>query len=1184
MEVSKIIILVRSDKRTRLTLPFFAGFGSISANLSAFQPFDSPGPFLKLDLGHIKRKPCGVDKQLGLYMFWYRFNRFDRILILSSAIGLILSTFFIFEDRWIYKLLANDDQKLEKIGSVKTAVNDVRQRHADAFAWLPLEAENEVYQGDSIFTGSRSEALIVTDRGERISISPNSLVVINAKTDSIRLDIDYGSVLGEVGKDKKLLIASGGDVTEFKGDDAVVKVDVNRDQNLVVNVIEGQVEVTSDEGRRTLGPKEKAEISDAGTIVEPSDIRIELLTPVPERILKPDESRELILTWRSNYQFNEYTIEISRDPEFSKLILKDKSTRPLYRPPVLPTNERIFWRVSAHLKPNQSPAKSAVAGFTLAEDKPPLVVFPRDNMRLAFEEQPIDDGHHLFINMRWQPRSVSSKWEIHLSASPDFSQNLKIFESKDNFVNLGGLPEGNYYTRLRAKDWADASWSETISFTVSRKSPATLRPPQVLTAEEDFLLTTKFEGYTAIELSEAPPNKLDAYVEAIPELAWNNIPGAVSYEVEIALDRDFTKIVQRAEAANSRYGWSGVRVGSFYWRIRSISTGNRKGPFTEPQPLRIRLAPPKSLINEKVVEEVAVLTQMESAPPPFLLRWSPTLFTVRYEVEFDKDPKFSKPLKVITPYPFKKVQAPVAGLYHWRVRSLNSAGKPLTDWSEPKRYDYARVYLSPETTKELKALYPNNETIMLIGRGEIKIHFRWVTPIKNGRYRFQMSHTKDFQKTRLDFVTDKDFFLFREALPDGWFYWRLRVETAQFTSPWTAPYQFQIQHEFSPFNFERSEQRQEQEIKQFEEKRAKEMAEYQRQNKANAAELARLELESLPQLETPTDLTTSENFLLEARPLSSSQRELEQIPDREQFALLKDLPVLEWHASTNATEYRIEIAEDALFKKIVESNKVSRPSHRWLTARPGRFFWRVQASARGHRPSAYSELAQFELGVQLPSISTPHAVMASLVNQKKAVLLKWASVPFAHSYEVHWSETPDFTQKISNTVTAARFYQTLQKDGLYFWRFRSLNAQKQPLHDFTAARPVNVSLSGRLPASKTPILIFPANGQVLHVPPNEVPRIAFSWQSPPIKGQFVVELAKDKDFNEIVQRLSTKSTTLLMDAPPSGGELFWRVETTSRGRITWRSPASHIKFVNIGSKQSAAHQKIPAKTAPRRAK
>jgi hypothetical protein len=244
-------------------------------------------------------------------LWWRKFSRFDRGLVSFAAAILFLSSLLLVDDRWLSQWLSSGTVDQEAIGRIKTAVNDVRRRHGSAFSWLPLRQGSEIYQGDSIFTGDQSEALIITERGEQISISQKSLVVINTKTDSIRLDIDYGSVLGQVGRDQKLVISSGGDVTEFQGENALVKVDVGRDRNLVVDVLEGQVEITSDEGTRTLGPQDKATISEQGAVVDVSEIRIDLLSPVTDRILKPSEIQDLILSWKSSYDFTDYIVDIS---------------------------------------------------------------------------------------------------------------------------------------------------------------------------------------------------------------------------------------------------------------------------------------------------------------------------------------------------------------------------------------------------------------------------------------------------------------------------------------------------------------------------------------------------------------------------------------------------------------------------------------------------------------------------------------------------------------------------------------------------------------------------------------------------------------------------------------------------------------------------------------------------------
>lgn len=1103
-------------------------------------------------------------------MIWYRLSRFDRLLIITAAVVMLVSSVAIFEDRWLFTLLSSSEDLTEKIGFAKTSVNDVRRRHGTAFSWLPLEKNAKIYQGDSIFTGEKSEAVILTDRGEQISISPNSLVVINAKTDSIRLDIDYGSVLGQVGRDKKLLIGSGGDVTEFKGDDALVKIDVSEGKNLKVNVLEGQVEVASKDGRKTLGPNQQAEISDAGAVVDPSDIRIELLSPVPDRILKPDEARDLMFTWRSSYPFSEFTVEVSRDPEFSSPLVREKVNRSIFRPTGIPPNERLYWRVLAILRPELGPAKSTVSAFTVAEDNPPAVTFPRDNMKLSFEEQPIEEGRQVKVVTQWQARSASNRWEIQFARSPDFSEQLRILESTSPSADLGSLDDGTYYLRVRAKDWAEAAWSNPTAFSILRKPAAMLRPPAVLTSEDEFILVTRSEGFTAEQIRQASPSEFVQYVESIPELAWNTIPGATSYEIQIAKDPSFSNVVLNDLTAATRYSWNTVNLGQFYWRTRSVSPGNRKGPYTKAQPLMVKLSPPKSLIPEKVVEEVTSLSFMESAPPPFILQWTPTLYAEKYEIEFDKSPAFAKPLKVFTNFAFKKVQAPTAGVYYWRVRSLDVSGRPITEWMTAQKYDFMRAYLSPETTKELKALYPNNETIMLIGSGDLKINFRWASPVKDSQYRIQFSSSKEFTKPILDLVTPQTQYLVENDLADGWYYWRIRVESKTFTSPWTAPYPFQIKHVIESFDFSESEKIQEQQLSEYEKERAVAAAAQEKLRVDQEAKQKELADQNVPQLPSPEDLVGPEQYILEAKPYPPSLGRLEKLPTNDHYKLLRDRPLLEWESVANATDYKIEFSNNEDFSALIYSTTVNLPSYRWSTARPGTYFWRVQALAKDRRPSSYSSVAKIELTLPQSKISTPIAMMLSVDSGVKTVPLVWSPMLFARNYQVFWSTSSDLKAPITKVVDATKYFQPVSQEGTYYWKVLPLDESGRPLAQKDELQVINVALMGRMPAQiAKPELLYPRPDENIETLGAESPRVSFLWRTPPTQGTFKLEIAKDEKFRETLARYTTNKSDIIVDLPATEGTLYWKLTLMSQGKIIWESPARPMKLMNSRPRRPA---------------
>lgn len=65
-------------------------------------------------------------------------------------------------------------------------------------------------------------------------------------------------------------------------------------------------------------------------------------------------------------------------------------------------------------------------------------------------------------------------------------------------------------------------------------------------------------------------------------LRWESIPGAASYEVEIASDEAFTAIVSREKTSATRFRWTPPAEGPFWWRVRALDVDGKPGEFSEP--------------------------------------------------------------------------------------------------------------------------------------------------------------------------------------------------------------------------------------------------------------------------------------------------------------------------------------------------------------------------------------------------------------------------------------------------------------------------------------------------------------------------------------------------------------------------------------------------------------------------
>src|SRR5687767_8022521 len=99
-------------------------------------------------------------------MKFQSFEKTERRVLTVAFILLLLSSALLWQDEWIYRVIQKRKIDVEQIGSVKILKNDVRRRHEVALSWLPLRNENQIYQGDSIFTGDGSTVIIRTTEGE----------------------------------------------------------------------------------------------------------------------------------------------------------------------------------------------------------------------------------------------------------------------------------------------------------------------------------------------------------------------------------------------------------------------------------------------------------------------------------------------------------------------------------------------------------------------------------------------------------------------------------------------------------------------------------------------------------------------------------------------------------------------------------------------------------------------------------------------------------------------------------------------------------------------------------------------------------------------------------------------------------------------------------------------------------
>ncbi len=243
--------------------------------------------------------------------------------------------------------------------------------------------------------------------------------------------------------------------------------------------------------------------------------------------------------------------------------------------------------------------------------------------------------------------------------------------------------------------------------------------------------------------------------------------------------------------------------------------------------------------------------------------------------------------------------------------------------------------------------------------------------------------------------------------------------------------------------------------------------------------------------------------------------------------LFEQLPlIIPVQAVTGAQTYRAQIATDAEFRHLLTEFTTTTPPFREGDLPDGAYWLRVRAiDASGLE--GYDAVKAFTLNArpEPPFVVTPQPG-AALPGEHP--VFEWAAQSAAVHYLVEISHTADFSLPLvfANKVTEnhVRLHDVLTP-GEYFWRIASVAAEEGagPFSDPMAFRvPVPGPALGKLEVDKS--------------------NVTFSWRTG-VEGQrFRVQLARDKEFNQVLLDKETTDTFITLSRP-QGGKYFLRTKT-----------------------------------------
>lgn len=155
-------------------------------------------------------------------------------------------------------------------------------------------------------------------------------------------------------------------------------------------------------------------------------------------------------------------------------------------------------------------------------------------------------------------------------------------------------------------------------------------------------------------------------------LTWDVVTEARGYEIEIAEDPEFTRVVVSDSAESARYEWEALPDSPRYWRVRCNWSWGRHGPWSPVRtliaihPAEPHLPPDGSHVTWTGVDAAVNVSFHASS----VLR--------EHVVELAADPTFTELVAAVETRA-DTVRLPLlrTGKMHWRVRSTDVLGRPV---------------------------------------------------------------------------------------------------------------------------------------------------------------------------------------------------------------------------------------------------------------------------------------------------------------------------------------------------------------------------------------------------------------------------------------------------------------------------------------------------------------------------
>lgn len=317
--------------------------------------------------------------------------------------------------------------------------------------------------------------------------------------------------------------------------------------------------------------------------------------PTGLSVNQPD-STTTILTWEHVPNATRYSVTVNG--------VTTSTVNNSFVPPQALPEGNLDWSVTAFSGAEAGPTASG--SFSSTRLAAPVLTSPSSNAVLAQPTNP--------PLLTWAPSAGATSYKVEVDGDADFVGASSYTTENTSLVVPVPLGDGDWF------------WRVTASKGSGLNSPA---------SEERRFLVSPLVAPTIT----SPPDDATLNLQDVV-LDWAPVPGAVSYDLQVSTEADFS---QGSALTDDRTGILGTRYSpattydnkSYFWRVRAIDMSGQATPWTAARFSFTRNWP------DRPTAVYPAASGAEEVPAPLYFQWTPIKHASEYEFQLGTQANFT---------------------------------------------------------------------------------------------------------------------------------------------------------------------------------------------------------------------------------------------------------------------------------------------------------------------------------------------------------------------------------------------------------------------------------------------------------------------------------------------------------------------------------------------------------------